>query len=416
MGSKSYTGSSRAIGGVRWAPDFPVATYILIAMNILFYIGSSPIDPKYLAEANGVIPANHDYLALFQSMFQSTFLHLSPMHLIMNMLFLWLFGRRVEKALGPIIYLIFFIGSGFMASVLHVAISYAFLPSEMLHMPVLGASGAIAGVLGMYAVRFRKDRTSIGKFSFPIITLLFAWLLFQVVLGIMQVARATQGFDYTNVNPSDLGLMCVGYWSHIGGFIFGMTAAWVITMREKTVKRHHDHTGLRKKTLKEIAGLYETLVLADPDDVFSCIELGRVWALLGNQPKSTASYLQAIELYRKGGNRDEALAVLDESMRFWPESVLSPDTSFRFACYLETLGRYEDASRCFTCISDRAEGLPEAEMSLIKLGQVELDRLRNPEKSIEVLERLLRDHPTSKWTVLAEQLLSRARDVAETES
>lgn len=412
MGDKSYSGSTKVIRGVRWAPDFPVATYLLITLNIVFFIASLPIDPKYLAESNGVIPSNRDLFLLFQSVFQSMFLHLSPMHLIMNMLFLWLFGRRVEKALGPIMFLVFYIGSGAMASVLHIAIAYAFLPRQILDMPVLGASGAISGVLGMYAVRFRRDKMGIGNFNIPTVALLFAWLIFQVVFGIMQVSRAMEGFNYTNVDPNDLGLMCVGYWSHVGGFVFGMAAAWMMTLKESIAKSHPKHDELRRKSLKEVARLYEALIEADPEDAFSYAELGRVLAFTGDQSRSAASYLQSIELYRKGGNREESLAAAEEALRFWPISSLPSDVAFRFACYLEALGQYEEAESHFVLIANTAQGRPEAEMALIKLGQVELDRLRQPERAIEALEQLLTEHPDSKWTVLAEQLLSRARRVA----
>lgn len=273
----------------------------------------------------------------------------------------------------------------------------------MKNVPVVGASGAISGVLGMYAVQFRRDRLIVGRFQMPAVVLLLAWLL-------MQAALAVIGLFYSAIGPIDV--RHVGYWSHIGGFVFGMTAAWVTSMREENgrVLTGKQSRNLRRQTLLDVAHRFEGLAASDPGDPFAYSELGRVWSLLGDQASSIASYLGALELYRRQGRRAEALDSLREALHFWPETTLPKDTVFRFASYFEAFGEYEDAANHFAWLADVAQSTSEGEMSLLKLGQIELDRLNRPHRAIEALDRLLKSYPDSRWADLAQQLLDRAKD------
>jgi len=397
MTDKLYQGSVRANGTARQLTDFPVATYSLIALNLLLFFGSLPGDPGDLAARHGVIPDHLRFLPLFTS----AFLHFDTLHLIVNMAFLWLFGRRVERAIGPVEFLLFYIGSGFAGSLLHVGMVSAF-EHNLLAKPLVGASGAVSGVLGMYAVRFGSQRVAVGRGNASAISLLLAWLVLQVALGILGLTNASVG-------PFDLRY--VGYWSHIGGFIFGMAAASAIAVYERKARMVSERRlgELRRRALTEVARSYEGLAGALPDDPFAYAELGRVSALLGQQGQSTANYLRAIELYRKGGQRDAALAKLWEALEFWPEEKLPPDVLFRFACDFEVLGEYAEAANRFGWLAYSSGDTPEREMALLKLGQVELDRLQSPARAVEALEQLIKDYPASRWAQLAAQLLDRAR-------
>lgn len=389
--------SSASFAAGNQVRDFPLATYSLVALNIILYIGSIPGDKTDLAIRYGLIPERLEFLRLFTTFF----LHFDAAHLVVNMLFLWLFGRKVEKAMGPVMFLLFYIGSGFIASLLHVLITAAFLSPELQSVPIVGASGAVAGVLGMYAIRFNRERIAIGSACVPAIYLLLFWFMIQVGFGILGIFVTSVGSIYIN---------SIGYWSHIGGFVFGMTAAWVTIIGSNSQPQSKLRLDeLKRKTLIDVAEQFRSLNEADPSDPFAHAELGRVRALLGDQARSTANYMTAIGLYKKSGQKDEALACLKDALRFWPESTLAHDTVFRFACFYESLGASNEAADRFKWLSGAARGKPEAEMALIKLAQIQLGRFNQPEQAKETVELLMKEYPNSKWIDIAEQILSRTK-------
>jgi membrane associated rhomboid family serine protease/Tfp pilus assembly protein PilF len=372
-------------------------------MNLILYIGALPGDRNDLAIRYGLIPERLGPHHLeFVRLFTTNFLHFELAHLIVNMTFLWLFGRKVEKLIGPLEFLLFYIGSGFVAAALHVAIAFAFLPNLMVE-PVVGASGSVAGVLGVYAVRFGREKLSFGRFRIGSVYLLLSWLIIQATFGVASI------FSTSNcLGPLDLSN--VSYWSHIGGFVFGMTAAWLTIKNMKTDEQlSQKRLGeIRKKTLLEVTERFKALCTADPLDPFAHAELARVYALLGNRGQSVEYYLKAIDYYRKDGKRDDALACMQEALRFWPQTGLPHDAVFRFACSLEILGEYAQSENLFTWLADDAKGKPEGEMALLKLAQIQLDRLNDSEKAIQSIQRLMREYPNSRWSDLADQILRRA--------
>ena len=145
----------------------------------------------------------------------SMFLHGGWLHLIGNLWYLWIFGDNVEGRFGSAGFLLFYIAAGVAASLLHV---FSNLDSRA---PTLGASGAIAGVLGAYAVMFPRARviTLVPLFPFfqviplPAVLMLGLWFAFQFVAGAISVGQSAGGG--------------VAWWAHIGGFVFGVIVAWI---------------------------------------------------------------------------------------------------------------------------------------------------------------------------------------------
>jgi membrane associated rhomboid family serine protease len=149
------------------------------------------------------------------------FTHAGLLHLGGNMLFLWIFGNNVEDAMGPVRFIVFYLLAGISALALQVAIS----PDSAV--PTLGASGAIAGVLGGYIVIYPRARvlTLIFLFIFftfielPAFLFLFIWFAQQAVFG---------AIDLTNPTGGGGG---VAYFAHVGGFAFGMLAITLFAKR-----------------------------------------------------------------------------------------------------------------------------------------------------------------------------------------
>lgn len=400
MEQRGSISSARISVWARLLGPFPVATWCLIALNLFVYLGLMPGNPQYTASWYGVVPQNFHFISIFTSLF----IHFELSHLLVNTLFLWIFGRKVELALGPIAFLVLYLLSGFVACLLHVAVVRVFLHND-ISIPLVGASGAISGVIGMYAFRFSREKLYVRGREAPALTLLLAWFLFQVALGMAGFTRHTLGnFD----------LRYVGYWSHVGGFVFGMTGAWFLVRRERRRGKRAGHAeGLRERTLAEIALKLEILAAADPLDPFAYSELGRIRALLGDQEGSVASFLAAADLCRKLGAYSDAVAALHEMLGLWPEVTLSCDTVFKTACFFEILGEPEQAADRFAWLAVAAEGQPEGQMALLKLGQVELNKLCRPEKAIPPIEKLLAQCPESKWADTARKLLARAHKMVD---
>lgn len=193
---------------------FPIINLALIAFNIYIFIQElfAPNIEIFITQY-GLIPQNVNFLD-FQTLkpfVTSMFLHAGFLHILSNMWFLWIFGDNVEAALGHIKYLVFFIFCGVAASF----IQYIFIIDSAL--PMVGASGAIAGVLGAYLKLFPNNKvdTIIPIFGLPIIIalpaslILIYWFITQAFNGVASIIVATASVGG------------IAYVAHAGGFLAG---------------------------------------------------------------------------------------------------------------------------------------------------------------------------------------------------
>jgi membrane associated rhomboid family serine protease len=160
------------------------------------------------------------------SVFTSMFLHGGLLHIGGNMLFLWIFGNNVEDKLRPPLYVLFYLGAGIAATIAQVAIVNSGVNAFV---PNIGASGAIAGVLGAYLVMFPRRRVlTLVMFFFitfvylPAFVVLGLWFILQAVNGVLTLAPE-------NVNAGG----GVAFWAHIGGFVFGLALAFLFFPKER---------------------------------------------------------------------------------------------------------------------------------------------------------------------------------------
>ena len=231
---------------------FPFVTVTLILANIVVYLlairhGGSIISGPDTHEVvrYGAIPAalthclsKHEVIVgsqlvcaesggfpTWQTVFTAMFMHASILHIGGNMLFLWIFGNNVEDAMGPVKYVGFYILGGIAALALQVAVG----PNSTV--PTLGASGAIAAVLGGYILLYPRAR---------VLTLVFIILFFTVIelpatvmLGIWFAEQALFGaVGLTNPTGGGGG---VAYFAHVGGFVFGLAAIRLLATQHKQV-------------------------------------------------------------------------------------------------------------------------------------------------------------------------------------
>jgi membrane associated rhomboid family serine protease len=156
----------------------------------------------------------------------SMFMHGGWLHLIFNMLFLWIFGNNVEDALGHVRYLVFYLLGGFAATALQTVITLAFGTPIEAQIPNLGASGAISAVLGAYLVLLPRAKVTTLIFFFFIIIQEFPARFFLVFWFLLQLWAG--GFSL--VSPDQGG--GVAFFAHIGGFLFGVAGVYVFKKRQ----------------------------------------------------------------------------------------------------------------------------------------------------------------------------------------
>ncbi|MBY0375029.1 MAG: rhomboid family intramembrane serine protease [Bryobacteraceae bacterium] len=203
----------------------PVVTGTLIGINVLVFLYQVFLTPEELHHfvmTYGVVPARFSWLDVLTSMF----LHGGWMHLIGNMWFLWVFGDNIEDILGRGKYLLFYLGSGAAAALAQIAVS----PESRI--PLVGASGAIAGIMGAYLLKFPHSRILtlifivifIQTVDLPAYVLLIYWFVLQFFSGVGTVADAAQKGG-------------VAWFAHIGGFLAGMALISILKTRDPHWRR-----------------------------------------------------------------------------------------------------------------------------------------------------------------------------------
>ena len=199
---------------------FPFVTYILMAINIAvylymyFYLGDRSFD-RFI-ETWAMQPSEIVVGASLVTLITSVFVHGGFLHLAGNMLFLNIFGDNLEDTLGHVKYLIYYLAAGLGASILQIVVD----PASRI--PNLGASGAIAGLMGGYLILFPKHRVDVllpvfgwlQEASVPAYTMLFYWFVLQLFSGAGSLGAAGGG---------------IAYFAHVGGFVTGVILIKIFT-------------------------------------------------------------------------------------------------------------------------------------------------------------------------------------------
>ena len=192
----------------------PFVTYALIAINVIVFLLYWPLfdQPSALGaffHTWGMLPSEVTGGAMLYTPFTSMFLHSGVMHLLGNMLFLFIYGDNIEDALGHFGFAVFYIAAGLAAALLHVVTN----PASQV--PVIGASGAISGVMGAYLLMYPRAKIDVALIF--VIFIKVITLPAYLVLGVWMAFQLFNGFSTVG---SDGG--GVAYWAHIGGFAAGV--------------------------------------------------------------------------------------------------------------------------------------------------------------------------------------------------
>jgi membrane associated rhomboid family serine protease len=226
---------------------FPLITVTIIALNIAVFIHQSNLTPGALRLfflRHGIVPVQFMMLPRFLfsgrldvvyhllgTLVTGMFIHGNLVHLLGNMLYLWVFGDNIEDRLGRVRFVVFYLLAGSLATLAHIATD----PASTV--PLVGASGAIAGILGAYFITFPGSRVLalVPLFFFlhlaevPAIFFLLFWFVLQLISGIGALAPGS----------ADV----VAWWAHIGGFAAGIILVRLMGPRRRPPPRYDDWGG-----------------------------------------------------------------------------------------------------------------------------------------------------------------------------
>jgi len=355
----------------------------------------------------GYIPARPSLLALFTSMF----LHGGWMHLLSNMLFLWLAGASLEDRWGRLFYIALYVASGAVAALIHAAMN----PQSVI--PMVGASGAISGLMGAFLVRLAATRIRFfywflivrGTFLMPAYVALPLWLL-------QQFAMARSGAA---------GRIAV--WAHIGGFVFGAVVAGIVKLSnfEKSILA----PAIAKRTSwspsEQLTAALGKLDRNDPDG-----SIQDLVALLTRSPNSiegraalVAAYTQKgdmaaagresarlVSAYVVGRDLDGALAALEEHRRAHPDVPIAMRSLLTLAAHRERESRHREAADLYHKAIQAWPDDPLLPKALIAYGRLMLEVFQQPGDTLAILEGALANpRTTPEFRRAAEELMAAAR-------
>ena len=398
------------IGTDRRRLSMPWATMGIILINTVVFLMLRPDmagDDASLIRY-GLVPG-HPLSAAFVT---SLFIHVSMLHLLWNMAFLLFFGSHVEDALGPVAFLVLYVGSGVTASLCHLVICLLLAGGrpELLTQPLVGASGAISGMLAPYAVRYYRSRLRLvwlpgyllglkGRtFGIPALAVVFLWLI-QNVLG---AVRGT---------VTDAG--GIAYWAHLGGFAFGLIIAEATGLlrdgrAEYLLEDARSAALASGGTSPAAIQSFREYIALCPGDWRVRLELAvtlRGSGTPGARRESLAIVSDVLKQKLVGDSG--GLAVYAEALRLDLPVDLSARETLRLAGLAQDAGQADLARSLLGALVRDTPDAPEAEMARLKLGQLLLRS--DPARAQAFLLEFVSRYPRSAWIERAEDLLSESR-------
>ncbi len=369
-----------------------------------------PLLERELAEAKesfifnkyGFIPKEFS----FETMFTSMFLHTGFLHLIGNMLFLWLVGCCIEDRWGTGTFIIFYLLGGIAAMLMH---KYMYPSSEV---PCIGASGAVAGVMGAFMIRYFKTKVEFfyflllffkpyfGKFKMYAGVVLPLWFGQQLFMGLL-TTKQTGG---------------VAFWAHIGGFIFGAAVGSILKfgkIENKYIKPKMDEQEkeiyghpkvLQAQELYEIGDTDNAIVLfkeainEEPYNLDAHQGLAKIYKYRNLTNNMIYEFNRIIEIHIKKNQRVDALLKYTEFIESFPkEIILEPLNQYYIAKFMQENG---DFQRALSIYKNFIFIYPDNNLVwrvLLECGNIYLEDLKQPQEALNFFEKSLAKNPPFEW-------------------
>jgi membrane associated rhomboid family serine protease len=379
---------------------FPVLTVCFSFLCFLVFLLN-----KYF---RGAIPLDFTNLIYFpgysawEAALTAAFLHFGWVHLIGNLVYLLLFGTYLEDRLGTFLFALVFLGSAFVGNVVQGAYNIHVLG---IGSGIIGASGAVSGVLGAFLVRLYRAQVRIaywvfmpllaytrgGRVDVPVVFALALWVLLQVSRSLLQ-------FEGASAN--------VAHMTHLAGFAFGI--ALVVATGGWRSGRIESHWIKARGYLRrgETFGAQDELshfVARRPDDGDAHAALARVMVQTGDHVGAMANYMKACELLLRQGRRGRAEDVYQEALRGFPDFTLSPEPHLELAFGLERNLKLDVALTAYELFARRNRRHPEAPFALLRAANLHLRERGEPEEARRCYQALIERYPEDAWVDFARE-------------
>ncbi|HLJ55530.1 MAG TPA: rhomboid family intramembrane serine protease [Chthonomonadaceae bacterium] len=408
----------------------PVVTWALLATVSLLSAGTMLADriagPGRSAEIVtllGITPQRFQPLTLLTY----SFIHVGPAHLLINLFYLYVFGAGVEDAVGRLRYLLLYVASGVVGGVLQWLVTVTLLPPTAAALPVVGASAACAGLMGLFAVRYYRARLALVGLPFRphVVSVVALFLVMEIGLGLfaLVVGSATDG---------------VAHWAHVGGFVFGLTCAHLLRLSESG-SRAYLAADANEAMDSSVPGAaikkWELLLSREPDNPGVQEELARAWIALGDGDQAVEHYLGAITQHLVRADRGAAARIFAElhtvglpaneydrtakiSTRRSLSSILlemPAEQLFAIGNALEVNDQNDLATEAFRVVAMRAPNSAEGETAVLKCATISLRKLGRAREARVLADLFIDRYTNSPFRLLAEEV-RRDAERAETHS
>lgn len=369
---------------------FPIVTVALIVINTLVLGLEYAVGGQLLNEW-GFTPARPSMVTLVTS----TFLHGGLFHLLGNMLFLWVFGSVVEDALGPLVYGIFYLGGGLAAGLMDWLVTMTMAPAGGF-IPCVGASGAVAAILAIFAVRFYRHKVRIfwmlglwarGTFEMPSLWAVGSWFGLELVSGFSDIGN-TGG---------------VAHWAHIGGFLFGVGMGFAMRSPQDAAQEYaldEARTSLVSMAPRTAMERLLPIVRANPENEEARVQLARAYELAGDEPSADEHWRYLLRQRLRQRRRAEVVELCRQVPRQSLLQGLDPRTLYDVACCFEESFQFAEAAGLLQRIWQESPLAPEAELALLRQATLLKERLRHPAAD-QLFDRFLVAYPHSQYRAFA---------------
>jgi len=333
----------------------------------------------------------------------AAFVHFGYLHIVGNLLYLLLFGWYLEDRLGPVRYALLFLGAAVVGN-----LTQGWYNLHVLHLPptgIIGASGAVSGVLGGFLVRLYVTRVKVaywvfmplqgytrgGRVDIPVIFALALWVILQVSRGLVQLGGAGPNVAYlTHVTGFAFG---IGLMAVLGSWRAGREEAYRI--RAQRCLRRGDTWGAQEQLSHYVA--------LRPDDGSAHAELARVQVQTEDQIGAQASYLVACEKLLRANQRGESEDVYQEAVRGFPAFSLSAEPQLDLAFGLERNLKPEAALHAYEAFCRRFPDHEEAPFALLRAANIYARTLEDADRARSCYERLVECYPDDAWVDFARE-------------
>jgi membrane associated rhomboid family serine protease len=382
----------------------PLVTLFLLGLNAAVFVAVRFLGTdSYFLLRLAFVPVRFQVHALLTS----CFIHVDFLHIVPNLLYLWIFGSVLEDRMGRVHYLGAYLVCGALSMMVQAVAVVSFVPQNAAF-PIIGASGAISGLLGLFLVRFYYVRVKVASLALLFLQgvyrasisrlnaggAMLLWILIQLAYGLS-----------SSSNP----LSTTAYWSHISGFLFGLALGLTGGLGKEA--------GLERKLLKGkryfeegkwFAAMGELIefLRVRPLDAEARALLARTFLLTGQRKKATREYSKAIVRELNSGGFGAAVELYEEMKRISEGAELPASSQLVMARRLEENGRLDLSAEAYATFGSSNPGTDKAPASLLKAAEIYATKLNDLDKASELCLRVRGLYPQTTWAQIARKRLA----------